>query len=629
MNLRVLPILKSMGLRYVVFRAWHEFTRKTGLMKRAFPTRSDAVSISIGQFVTQAPQFLPMHSSDIPYSIEERTLLAAEQKRITNGEYPFFSGQYFSTKQNDWLTNPKNGYKYNHLTHWTDIADIDPAAGDIKFVWEQARFCWAYTLLRSDRILGTDSARFLFDSILSFINSAPNNCGPHWRCGQEIALRVVNWITILFTYRERLNILLNDSEFELIIKSIHSQIRHVFQNRRFARIAVRNNHAISEALGLYVTGFMFPWFPESKKWKEDGKYSLEKEGLFQIYSDGSYLQHSFNYQRVVLQQYSFALSLASIHGETFSSALTKRLDIMLDFMIAMQDNDSGSMPNYGANDGALFFPVGRGTYRDFRPQLDALHAILHDTHVYRPGHWYDETTWFCGQIQDKKEHETKDLGGFPDGGYYSLRGDNSFAMIRCASYKHRPSQADSLHLDIWHRGRNIIRDCGSYTYVMTDPLFSYFVGTASHNTVQIAGSDQMEKGPRFIWYNWPLMESAEVKFEDETLCFNGAVRVYQHIIPGGVLHERTIKLARHGFSIEITDHLTPNHFEAVQIWNIGEAFNEGYSLISFDVTGTIVQGNYREAHYSETYGICDTARQLIVPLRAGYLRTVIKYVERI
>ncbi len=40
-------------------------------------------------------------------------------------------------------------------------------------------------------------------------------------------------------------------------------------------------------------------------------------------------------------------------------------------------NDSnGWLPNYGANDGALFFRLNECHYRDYRPQLQALAVLL-------------------------------------------------------------------------------------------------------------------------------------------------------------------------------------------------------------------------------------------------------------
>jgi hypothetical protein len=613
-----------MGFRYVVFRVWYEFTRKTGLLKKFYPTETKCNPVSIAQFIQNAPQFLPMQYCSTSYSPEERELLQNDYTRIINGEYPFFSGQYFVTGHHSWLKNPLNGYCYNSEKHWTEIADIDPAAGDIKFVWERARFSWIYILLRADCVLEKDSARFLFDSILSFIDHSPDNCGPHWRCGQEISLRVLNWIAILFFYRERLEKIISEGEFNRIISSVYSQIKHVYQNRNFARIAVRNNHAITEALGLYVTGVMFPWFSESKKWKINGKGALVKEGLYQIYPDGAYIQHSFNYQRTVTQLYTFALAIAHVHNDTFPVLLTERLKKMVEFLFAMQDTNSGSLPNYGANDGALFFPIGRGTYCNYRSQINALHAALYNSNIYTHGSWYDETAWFCGGINGQQIRKKLAVAQFEHGGYYTLRNETSYVMIRCASYRHRPSQADQLHVDIWDRGKNIIHDSGSFTYDMSDPLFRFFAGTASHNTVQIAGYDQMERGPRFIWYKWPVCLDAKVYHDDSYVCFAGASSCYRHIAKKGILHERNVVISRDGFFVEITDHLEILSSSAKQIWNLGDQFEKNYIIKSYDSNGEEVTGEHIVTNYSATYGIHTPAKQLVVQLTGGYLRTIIR-----
>ena len=39
----------------------------------------------------------------------------------------------------DWVTNPRNNYRYNINDHWSKIEDLSSINGDIG-VWEKARF---------------------------------------------------------------------------------------------------------------------------------------------------------------------------------------------------------------------------------------------------------------------------------------------------------------------------------------------------------------------------------------------------------------------------------------------------------------------------------------------------------
>ncbi len=68
---------------------------------------------------------------------------------------------------------------------------------------------------------------------------------------------------------------------------------------------------------LYLVGLLFEFYPEAERWKNKGKRFFEQEILYQIYKDGSYLQYSMNYQRVVMQLCTWALVLARNNKESF------------------------------------------------------------------------------------------------------------------------------------------------------------------------------------------------------------------------------------------------------------------------------------------------------------------------
>jgi hypothetical protein len=59
-----------------------------------------------------------------------------------------------------------------------------------------------------------------------------------------------------------------------------------------------------------------------------------------------------------------------------------------------------------------------------------------------------------------------------------------------------------LHFDLWCEGVNLLRDTGTFQYYCEPPWEHYFKSTAAHNTVEVDGKDQMEKGSRFLWFNW-------------------------------------------------------------------------------------------------------------------------------
>ncbi|WP_303687299.1 heparinase II/III family protein, partial [Nonlabens dokdonensis] len=257
------------------------------------------------------------------------------------------------------------------------------------------------------------------------------------------------------------------------MNAIYWQLHHVYNNIHFSRIAVRNNHAITETLTLYLSDKLFPFMPETKKWSEKGKKWFEKEIAYQIDEDGTFLQFSMNYHRVVVQLLTWGIQLAKLNNETFDTIVYERARKSLDFLDACTDPVSGELPNYGSNDGALFFKLTDANYRNYRSQLDDLRAVL-DSNI----HFSTESvSWYgLSDVHKSAYLKPKEINQFNVGGYYILQEENVKTFVRCGAYKDRPAQSDNLHIDIWVDGINVLRDSGSYKYNTEKELLNYFNG---------------------------------------------------------------------------------------------------------------------------------------------------------
>ena len=302
------------------------------------------------------------------------------------------------------MTNPENGFKYNANTHWTEIEDYSKEAGDIKYTWEKSRFSYLYTIFRYDRKYNCDSSEFVLSEIISWINSNPLNCGPNYLSSQEIGVRVLNWIFAIYYYKDSEK--LNEDLFQRITNSIYWQASHIFKNINFSRKTVRNNHAITEALVIYLVGLLFPFFPSSENWRRKGKKWFEEEINYQIYNDGTYLQYSMNYHRVVMQLLTWALYLSELNDDRFSQNVYNKAAKSIGFLLACQNKFNGQLPNYGANDGSLFFRLNGCDYRDYRPQLNAIYYYYTNTNLYGDGAWNEDAIWYSAAVK-KKERVSK------------------------------------------------------------------------------------------------------------------------------------------------------------------------------------------------------------------------------
>ena len=599
-------ILRDKGWRYVSFRVPYELKRKTGRLKKDYPTMlSLRDDISLDVWRRDASPFFFHDRGTVKVRKMRNNRLNEDVSRLMKGEILFFSAQWLQLgKDYDWVTNPLTGYRYDSQAHWTAINDMDPNAGDIKFVWEKSRFSYLYTVIRNDFHNDEDHSEFVFNEMIDWIEKNPLNCGPNYKCSQETSIRLLNWIFTLYFYRYSES--LTGDIFQTILSSVYWQARHVRSNINFSRIAVRNNHAITETLTLYIVGLLFPWFPEADEWKKNGKKWFEQEIEFQIQEDGTFIQDSMNYHRVVIQLLTWAIALAHLNGEHFRECIYKRAYHSTDFLFQCQEPSNGWLPNYGANDGALFFPLSDFDYRDYRPQLDALYKLLTDKSLYNVE--YEDSQWICGNVKNLnskfnpivKQHG---LVAFKDSGYYLIREENTLTFIRCGLFKKNGS-TDQLHVDVWYRGENVIMDGGSFLYNTEEKWKRFFMGTESHNTVMLGDYDQMMKGPRFTWFYKPQLMDARVSENEEYYEFEGCMKCFS-FLDSNIVHHRRVRKYKSKPQWEVWDEIEhkPTSLKLRQLWHI-PADN---TSVVFDSDASRIT---KDAWVSNYYGVKEKCSQV-------------------
>lgn len=420
---------------------------------------------------------------------------------IEKGVFPFFG--HISTETGfppDWHRNPLTNQRTPRDRHWSEISDF--AFGDIKVIWELSRFGFAYTLVRAYWRTADERYAELFWRLLEDWRGAnPPQCGANWKCGQETSFRVMAWCFALYGF---LNARVTTA---MRVRALGQMIgvsgNRIARNIRYA-LSQRNNHGISEATGLWTIGALFPEMRSASEWRTMGKRALESQGRELIYDDGSFSQHSFNYQRLMLQDYLWALRIGDVQQDLFSDELRQRVRKAANLLYQVQDCKSGRMPCYGHNDGSLILPLNNCDSADFRPVTQAIHYLCSQSRLHASGVWDEDLLWLFGPhaLASELVPESRNDLRAERGGYYTLRSENGLAFIRCATLRHRPSHADMLHVDLWWRGENIAIDPGTYSYNAPPPWKASLERTFFHNTVTVDDQDQMERVSRFLWLPW-------------------------------------------------------------------------------------------------------------------------------
>jgi len=617
---RIANLISNMGLRYLFFRISYTIKSKLGWQKKVFPTNPKQEKyIALEDWKNNLPPFF-FYGKDIPdLPKQKEEALLETYEEIQKGIFTFFNKTKIKLgKEYNWLVNPSTGYRYNIKKHWSEIEDLSKEAGDIKYVWEKARFSYIYDLIRYDYHFEEDQSEFIFSEIEDFIEKNPINEGPNYKCSQEASLRIMNWMFALYYYKDSQN--LTEALFQKIMHNIYWKLHHIYHNINFSRITVRNNHAITETLMLYLSAKLFPFMPNVDKWSKKGKKWFEQEIAYQIYEDGTFLQFSMNYHRVVIQLFTWGIQLAKLNNEKFSQVVYDRAKKSLDFLDVCTDPVTGKLPNYGPNDGALFFKLTDDDYRLYRSQLDDLRAVLH-------GHTYFESNsvlWYGIQPKKQPQEALPEISTYEKSGYYISQDGNTKTFIRCGAYKDRPFQSDNLHIDIWVDGINYLRDTGSYKYNAALDDVNYFNGAEGHNTVSIDKADQMLKGGRFIWFYWVNKAKAILKKENDTYKFEGTIEAFKQL-GNNIQHTRKVNKPKGENTWQVTDVIQNKGDRKIyQYWHLHPDHVDAIEIITTDENNNLIEPLTEEKWFSGYYGVKEKSIRLTFASEKNVFNTTIR-----
>jgi hypothetical protein len=231
---------------------------------------------------------------------------------------------------------------------------------------------------------------------------------------------------------------------------------------------------------------------------------------YQFYPDGSYAQHSFTYQRFSLQMLCWLVAVRRLRGLSKPADIVSAVRRSVRLLHAVQDERSGYVPNLGSNDGGLPLSLSTCAFRDFRPTLQAASMLVGEGRLYSAGRWDEGALWLAGvsalDIYPVACTRPARLVA-PDGGLLMTRKRQVMALLRIAPrWRHRPSQADDAHIDLWIDGTEVAADPGTYRYTAPASWGNRLAASHVHNTVTIGGTDRCPNLGRFLFTAWPRTE---------------------------------------------------------------------------------------------------------------------------
>ncbi|MGB9673538.1 MAG: alginate lyase family protein [Anaerolineales bacterium] len=436
---------------------------------------------------------------------EQIVTLFEEAQGICQGKTLLFGHEW--AEINYCSSQPKKWF--SRLALWERQESRKDTAGlpDLKYEWELARFNWVYPLGRAYRLSPQEEyAEVFWHYFEEFIEHNPPYFGIHWLSGQEIALRLIAWIYGYTIFADSPSS--TTARKKRLVKSVVEHASRIPITIDYS-LAQNNNHLLSDAAGLVTAAIFLPDYPLSSSWLKHGWRWFNWGIQHQIQEDGAYLQHSCNYQRLMLQLALWVNLILLKRKESFPLATLEKLKKATIWLGSVLEINNGKVPNFGPNDGAYIQPLNCNPFEDYRPVLQAAQRAFLGKPLFPPGTYDEMSLWYGMGLESQKSEDSSPKIEFETitqrrNSMVVIRPKRfpAWADLRCTRFNNRPGHADQLHVDLWWNGVNIMKDAGTYLYTAPPPWDNALAETFYHNTITINDRNQMEKAGRFLWLDW-------------------------------------------------------------------------------------------------------------------------------
>lgn len=406
----------------------------------------------------------------------------------------------------DWHANILSGAKMPEWDQrWDRLPQFTESIGEIKTIWEASRFDWVLAFAQLGAV-GDESRLNQLNMWLSdWTSQNPPYHGPNWMCAQEASIRVIKLAVAARILDDQMPLT------SPLAALLTTHLRRIAPTTSYA-IGQDNNHATSEAAALFIGGLWLAdraedpeLLREGRRYAQSGRTLLERSVFRLIMPDGGFAQYSAVYHRLMLDCMSLCELFRIGFGQpAFQSDFMERVAVATEWLDSQVLGADGDVPNIGSNDGAWLLPVGRGTYRDFRPSVSLASALFTNTSRY----WEipaanDLCEWLRISTSALAKKTRPGRNAFPESGLFHCSAGSTQAVLVVPRPYFRPHQCDPLHVDIWHRGQPIFCDSGTYSYAFDNPPGDPWLGSiAAHNCLAIGDGEPMPRLGRFLLGSW-------------------------------------------------------------------------------------------------------------------------------
>lgn len=520
------------------------------------PSSSDVPYLNLKNFENQI-------ESQVPLSPTHKESILRQSEELLLHRFKIFGVEADFGSPIDFHLDPITGKTWP-IRFWADINYRDGRAiGGIKFAWELNRLNhWpklaiAYSLTNEQRYLNE-----IFKQLDQWLKSNPYPRGINWISGIELGIRIVNLFYSLKFLKA--NSLVPDVQRN-ILNFISLHARHLY---RFpSKYSSCDNHALAEALGLFIAGVGFPFMSNAHKWKSFGKRILESEVSRQIYPDGSSFEHTIPYLQFIADLFLLYYLIAKEYEESLTREIEHRLKAICGFISCIVDI-KGNIPMIGDDDSGYLLKIASGEDNNFLSLLNTCGILFNRPQWIHPAASLDPKTRFLhgksaisrwNKLKDERSWRRKSC-------YFNNAGLAIIAHRKCEKEvlfvgNSGPlglpplgghGHADALSFWLSINGQPIFVDPGTYLYHSGGKWRRFFRSTVAHNTIQIDEKDQSEQLSDFMFGDFYEIHGVHWD-ENDDMVFWGAEHDGYRRLADPVIHRREVTYLKEDHSFMIVD----------------------------------------------------------------------------
>jgi hypothetical protein len=460
---------------------------------------------------------------------EERASLLSRADALLAHRFNLLgSGEVDLGPEIDWHRDFKSGRRWPSV-HIFELPLRFSDSSDVLIPWELSRFQHLPLIAGAGRV--TADPRYLEEigrQIEHWIASNPVEIGVNWACTMEVAIRAANWIATLSLCAEAAE---GKPWFDSAIGSLLLHGR--FIRRHLERSTARNNHYLSNIVGLLTVAALFSGSREGRAWAEWGGRELVREMEFQVRRDGCAFEASAAYHRLVCELFICGTQALDACADPLPDWYGERLERMLDFVVDYTRPD-GVAPQIGDSDDGRWLPLGDYAHTDPRCHL----------HLFR---------------QAGREHDAgRGHAAYPHGGYYVMRGGDLYAIVRCGDVGNDGygwhAHNDQLSFELAFGAQPMVIDPGTYLYTAEPEARNLFRSTAFHSTLRVGACEQNElyHDNLFLMRDRSRAESLGFETADGRAMFEGRHHGFASLDPPAG-HSRRFEFDGPGATLTIRD----------------------------------------------------------------------------